>query len=77
MIASMTSKGQVTIPVATRRRLGLRTGMKLDFVINEREHIEMVPLVNSVCQLKGMVPKPSRVLSVEDMDAAVADGAKR
>lgn len=77
MIASMTSKGQVTIPVATRRRLGLRTGMKLDFVINEREHIEMVPLVNSVSQLKGMVPKPSRILTVDDMDAAVADGARR
>jgi len=51
--------------------------MKLDFVINERDHIEVVPLVNSVSQLKGMVPKPSRVLSVDDMDAAVAEGAGR
>jgi antitoxin PrlF len=76
MVACMTSKGQVTIPVAARRKLGLRAGMKLDFVINEREHIEIVPLVHSVRQLKGMVPKPSRVLSVADMDAAIAGEAK-
>jgi antitoxin PrlF len=75
MIASMTSKGQVTIPVEARRRLGLRAGMKLDFVINAHEHLELVPLVGSVCQLKGMVPKPKRVLSLADMDAAVAKGA--
>jgi AbrB family looped-hinge helix DNA binding protein len=75
MIASITSKGQITIPVEARRRLGLRAGMKLDFVINAHDHLELVPLVGSVCQLKGMVPKPERVLSLADMDAAVAKGA--
>jgi len=31
MKATLTSKGQVTIPVEIRRRLGLKTGQLLDF----------------------------------------------
>ena len=57
--------------------VGVAHGDEARFCFNERDHIEVVPLVNSVSQLKGMVPKPSRVLSVDDMDAAVAEGAGR
>ena len=31
MKATLTTKGQITIPLAIRRRLGLKAGQKLDF----------------------------------------------
>lgn len=77
MIASMTSKGQITVPAEARRRLGLRAGSKVDCVINDREHLEMIPVSDSVRALKGSVPKPSRPLSLEDMDEVIAKGALR
>ncbi|MDP6523113.1 MAG: AbrB/MazE/SpoVT family DNA-binding domain-containing protein [Kiritimatiellia bacterium] len=77
MIASMTSKGQVTVPAEARRRLGLHAGSKVDFIINEMDHLEMIPVADSVRELKGSVPKPSRPLSLEEMDEAIAEGARQ
>ena len=77
MIASLTSKGQVTVRAEARKRLGLHAGSKVDFVVNEREHLEMIPLTESVRDLKGMVPKPSQTLSLDEMDDAIAEGACR
>lgn len=77
MIASITSKGQVTVPAAARKRLGLHAGSKVDFVVNAQEHLEMIPLAHSVRQLKNMVPKPPRPLSLDEMDAAIAEGARQ
>ena len=76
MIASMTSKGQVNVPAEARRRLGLHAGSKVDFVINDMEHLEMIPVADSVRDLKGCVPRPSRPLSLEEMDEAIAKGAR-
>ena len=77
MIASMTSKGQITVPIEARRRLGLHPGSRVDFVVNDRDHLELIPINGSIQRLKGMVPKPARILSQEDMDQAVAEGARR
>ncbi|NQU38991.1 MAG: AbrB/MazE/SpoVT family DNA-binding domain-containing protein [Lentisphaerae bacterium] len=77
MIASITSKGQVTVPVEARRRLGLHPGSRVDFVVNDQEHLEMIPIADSVQQLKGMVPKPAKTLSLEAMDDALAKGARQ
>lgn len=75
MIASVSSKGQVTVPAEARRKLGLRAGSKVDFIINEHDHLEIIPVAHSVQDLKGMVPKPDRTLSLEEMDAAIAKGS--
>jgi antitoxin PrlF len=77
MIASITSKGQVTVPVEARRRLGLHAGSRVDFVFNAEDRLELVPVSDSVKQLKGMVPRPPRKLSLTEMDAAIAEGAQR
>ena len=76
MLASMTSKGQITVPAEARKRLGLHAGSKVDFVINEKDHLELIPVADSVRALKGSVPKPSRPLSLEDMGDAIAEGAR-
>jgi AbrB family looped-hinge helix DNA binding protein len=75
MLATMTSKGQLTIPVEARRKLGLKAGMKVDLVTTEDGRLELIPLNESVKGLKGMVPKPKKPLTLEEMDRAIASGS--
>lgn len=75
MIATVTSKGQVTLPVEARRRLGIRAGTRLEFLVTEDGRLEVIPHSASVKSLKAMVPKPKRKLSVEEMQRAIAEGA--
>lgn len=42
MIATITSKGQITIPIEIRERLGLKSGQKLEFD-------EKVPFLKAHC----------------------------
>lgn len=77
MIATVTSKGQVTLPAEARKRLRLGPGSKLEFIVHDDERLEAIPVVESLTSLKGMVPKPKKKLSLEEMDEAIAKGARR
>ncbi|PCI45119.1 MAG: AbrB family transcriptional regulator [Proteobacteria bacterium] len=70
MSATLTSKGQVTIPKAVRSRLHLKTGDKLEFVLHQNS-VEIIPISGSVKDLKGMVTKPSKAVSLDDMDRVI------
>jgi AbrB family looped-hinge helix DNA binding protein len=74
MTATVTAKGQITLPVEVRRRLGLKPGSKLEFVVIDDERLEAIPVSETVTSLKGMVPKPLRPLSLADMEKAIAKG---
>lgn len=75
MIATVTSKGQVTVPVEARRRLRLGPGSKLEFIVLDDERMEVIPVVETLIRLKGMVPKTKKKLSLKEMDEAIARGA--
>jgi AbrB family looped-hinge helix DNA binding protein len=77
MIATVTSKGQVTLPAEARRRLRLGPGSKLEFIVYDDERLEAIPVVETLTSLKGMVPKPKKKLSLAEMDEAIAKGAGR
>ena len=73
----MTSKGQITIPAMVRAALGVEAGDRVEFVQIEPGHFEMVAATQSVTALKGMVRKPSTLVTVKDMNVAIAThGAK-
>ena len=75
--ATVTSKGQITIPVAVRAALGLEAGSRVEFVQTEAGKFAIVAATNSVNALKGMLRKPSLPVSIDDMNAAIAShGAK-
>ena len=76
MLAVMTSKGQVTIPVAIRNKLRLKTGDSLDFVLSKDERIEIIPARVPVQALKGLVPKPKKPISLEEMEAVIGMGGQ-
>jgi antitoxin PrlF len=72
--ATVTSKGQVTIPVDVRTHLGLATGDRIEFILNEDTgRYEVVPATRSVTALKGIIRKPAKPVSIEDMNAAIAE----
>jgi len=74
MAVTLTSKGQLTIPKAVRNRLHLRAGDKVEFVFHENS-VEMIPVTGSVRDLKGMVAKPERTVSLEEMDQAIRESS--
>jgi len=76
MQATLTSKGQMTFPKAIRDQLGLEAGDKLEFTILENGQLLIIPKKSSVKALKGMLPKPQKAVTLEEMESAIAQGAK-
>lgn len=73
--ATVTSKGQVTIPVDVRTELDLRPGSRLAFVRTRTGGYEIHAEGASIQDLKGAVTRPSGSVSLHDMDEAIAAGA--
>ncbi len=71
--ATLTSKGQITIPTQVRCALGLETGSRVSFVEIEQGQFMMIAATESVQALKGMLRKPSKPVSLDDMQAAIAE----
>lgn len=74
MQATITSKGQITLPKALRDHLNLAAGDRVEFILEDNNVVRMVPRTTSITRLKGMLPKPKRPVSMEEMDAAIAKG---
>jgi AbrB family looped-hinge helix DNA binding protein len=70
--ATLTSKGQITIPVEVRQALRIEAGDRVEFVEVEQGRFELVPATRSVKDLKGMFGKASRIVSVQEMNQAIA-----
>ena len=75
--ATLTSKGQITIPSAVRSALGLRTGDRIEFVELAQGQFSIIPATKSVKALKGMVGKPAKPVSIEQMNRAIAKRGAR
>jgi antitoxin PrlF len=76
--ATLTSKGQITIPQEVRQRLSLDTGDRVEFVELPDGDFAIRPAVHDVRSLKGLLRKPPKPVSIEDMRAAVRTrGARR
>ena len=75
--ATLTTKGQVTIPADVRQRLGLESGDRIEFVEIEGG-FAIKPAIDDVRSLKGLLRKPPRPVAIEDMNASIrARGAGR
>jgi AbrB family looped-hinge helix DNA binding protein len=74
----LTSKGQVTIPLRVRTALGLETGDRIEFMETDKGQYTIIAATKSVRSLKGVIPKMSKPVSIEDMNFAIAThGAAR
>lgn len=75
--ATVTSKGQITIPKEVRDALGLESGDRVEFVASAPGVYEILAASKDVRELKGMIARPRKPVSVEDMRKAVARRAGR
>ena len=72
--ATITSKGQVTLPKEVRTHLGVGTGDRVDFRIGPDGTVTVIPQQGSADRLFGLLCRRDLTgISVEDMDTAVSD----
>lgn len=74
--ATLTSKGQVTIPLSLRTLLGLHAGSKLDFIQDENG-FKVIPVASGAAvNLKGrFAGRVARPVSIASMNEAIASEA--
>ena len=58
--ATITSKGQVTIPKEVREALGLETGDRIEFALEPDGSVSMRPARHSARELYGYLARPGR-----------------
>ena len=73
MEATLSSKGQATIPKAVRERLQIKPGDRFKFFFHP-DGVILLPKI-ATARLKGMIPKPAQPVSLEEMDRAIQEGA--
>jgi len=72
-VATLTSKGQVTIPAAVRERLGIKTGDRVDFVVTSSGTVTLTPKRRRFEEIAGMLRQPAHTpVSVQRMDEGIA-----
>lgn len=69
--ATLTTKGQITVPVEVRNDLQVDAGDRVEFVLISPGRYEFVAATHSVNELKGMFGTPAKSVSVEDMNKAI------
>ncbi len=76
-IATVTTKGQITIPKEIRDYLKLETGSKIEFVIDESGNVKIVPLNVPIEALSGVLHRPGmKTATIEEMEIAITEGAR-
>jgi AbrB family looped-hinge helix DNA binding protein len=70
--ATLTSKGQITLPKEVRERLGVEAGDKVEFVETEPGVFRVIAATRDVRDLKGVIPKPAKPVTVEEMGRVIA-----
>jgi AbrB family looped-hinge helix DNA binding protein len=73
MLATVTDKGQVTVPKEIRDRAGIGPGTRLDFEVQEDGSLRVRVLARGADSLFGLLHRPGRrACSVEEMDEGIA-----
>lgn len=76
--ATVTSKGQVTIPQSIRRALKVAAGDRLDFTIEGEGRVLMRPAARGLGQVKGLLHRHGRKpVRIEEMNAAIERRGQR
>ncbi|MCZ6522256.1 MAG: type II toxin-antitoxin system PrlF family antitoxin [Alphaproteobacteria bacterium] len=76
-LATLTSKGQTTIPKSVREKLALKAGDRLEFLVQDDGAVLMIAATVSLDDLEGMLSPPPRPVTLEEMDRAIRNRAIR
>jgi AbrB family looped-hinge helix DNA binding protein len=72
--AAVTAKGQITIPLEVRKKLGIKPGDQGHFVESENDESFLRPKTGSVMDLKGMAHWTGKPVTIEEMNVTIAKG---
>ncbi|WNM63857.1 AbrB/MazE/SpoVT family DNA-binding domain-containing protein [Candidatus Nitrospira neomarina] len=70
-VATLTSKGQITLPKEIREQLQLQPGDRVEFLVEPDGRVTVWPVTSDVTILKGLIPKPKQPVTLEAMRAAI------
>ena len=70
--ATLTTKGQITIPAAVRASLGLEAGSRVEFVEAANGQYLIVAATQPVQALKGLLRKPDATVTIAQMNQIIA-----
>ena len=73
-VATITSKGQITIPKAIREHLGVTSGHRLEFRIGDDGAVTVLPINRSAASSAGAFAHKARGKPVSDEDMRRAIG---
>lgn len=76
-IGTMSSKGQITVPKEVRDALGLTPGTRVTFTRNDDGTVTLSATRRRIAELAGRLEYAGRVISIEEMDEAIASGSQR
>lgn len=75
--ATLTSKGQITLPKPVRDILGVDTGDRVVFRVREDGVVEVSAEKVQLRSLRGTLKPRVRGVSIDDMQRAIEEGATR
>lgn len=71
-VATLTSKGQVTIPKTVRDSLRLHTGDKIEIIVTDNREALLRPISKKVDDIFGKLHRSGRTaISTEEMDSII------
>ena len=73
--SGITAKGQTTLPKAVREALHVQPGDRVRYII-QGDEVRIVA-VRPINRLFGVLTYDGPPVTIEDMDNAIADGARR
>lgn len=74
-ISTINAKGQVTIPAKMRKRLSLRPGSQIRLYVEPGDQSMVIQPTGSIQDGYGLLKKPSKAATVEEMNAAITAAA--
>ena len=69
--ATMTSKGQITIPKSIRDAFSIKPGDRIEFFVDDQGRLIVWPITQDITSIKGIVDYSGPAVSVEDMNKAI------
>ena len=75
--ATITSKGQITLPKEIRRHLKIDKGDRVEFLIDEEGKVTVVPATSDIRELKSMLPRPPKPVSTKAIKEAIREEGGR
>lgn len=76
-LATLTTKGQVTIPKQVREALKLHAGDRIEITVTEKNEAIIAPVSKKLDDVYGKLYKKGRkAISINDMDKAIKNRMK-